>query len=155
VRIGRADLGDGLANFDNARTAAGTLEERTLLRFVADDEPRTIDLVVVPFFQGGDRAGEAFIESEDGSLVNIGVLDRTGVSGVTGSWTQAHEIGHILLDRAAHSDSFDVDSPTQLMDSDSRGATVRGPKRITPEECLRARVESGPDASPPLLVPVR
>jgi hypothetical protein len=155
VRIGRADLGDGLANFDNARTAAGTLEERALLRFVADDDPRTIDLVVVPSFRGGDRAGEAFIEHEDGSLVNIGLIDRIGVSGITGSWTQAHEIGHILLDRGAHSDFFDVDSPTLLMDSDSRGATVRGPKRITPEECLRARVESGPDASPPLLVPIR
>jgi hypothetical protein len=154
VRIGRADLGDGLATFDNARNAAGTLEERTLLRFVADDDPRTLDLVVVPTFLGRDRIGEAFIESDDGSLVNIGLLDRIGVSQVAGSWTQAHELGHILLDLAVHSDFFGIDSPTQLMDADSKGATVRGPKRLTAEECHRARVESGPEASPVLLVPV-
>jgi len=155
VRISRADLGDGLTPFDNTRSAAGTLEERTLLRFVADDDPRTIDLVIVPYFQDGDRSGEAFIESEDGSLANIGIIDRIGVSHMAGSWTQSHEIGHILLDRGVHSDHIGRDTPTQLMDSDSRSRSVRGPKRISAEECARARVESGPGASPVLLVPVR
>src|SRR5262249_11721261 len=39
VRIGSVDLADGITEFDNMNATAGSLEERTLLRALADDDP--------------------------------------------------------------------------------------------------------------------
>ncbi len=154
VLLGRVDLTDGLTEFENATSAAGTLEERTLIRLVADDDPRTIDVLIVPRFSGGTRQGEAFIEGEDGAITNVTILDRNGLLQQRASWSQAHELGHVLLDQGLHPDNVGEDRPWLLMDADASLGLVTGPKRLTEEECLRARVESGPDAAPALLTPV-
>lgn len=151
LAIGAVDLTDHLSEFDNATSAAGTLEERTLYKVLADDDPTTIDLFVVNRFAGGGRQGEAFIEHDRGMVRNALVLDRTGIRQTRQAWTQSHEAGHVLLDDPYHPDNSGPDRPWMLMDADASLGAVDGPKRLTEEECERIRRESGVHASPPLL----
>ncbi|MBN1769849.1 MAG: hypothetical protein JXB32_01205 [Deltaproteobacteria bacterium] len=151
LAIGAVDLTDRLTEFNNATSAAGTLEERTMYKVLADDEPGTIDLFVVNRFAGGGRQGEAFIEHDRGMVRNALVLDRTGIRQTRQAWTQSHEAGHVLLDDPYHPDNFGPDRPWMLMDADASLGAVDGPKRVTEEECDRIRRESGIRASPPLL----
>lgn len=151
LTIGAVDLTDRLTEFNNATSAAGTLEERTMYKVLADDDPATIDLFVVNGFAGGGRQGEAFIEHDRGMVRNALVLDRTGIRQTRQAWTQSHEAGHVLLDDPYHPDNFGPDRPWMLMDADASLGAVDGPKRLTDEECVRLRRESGLQASPPLL----
>jgi hypothetical protein len=151
VRIGAVDLSDGLQHFGDMDSAAGTLEERTLLKGLDDDDPRTIEVVVVPFFAGGGRIGESFIASDLSSVRNVVLLDRAGVRATRSSLTLAHELGHVLLDMPGHPDDYGVDTPTQLMDSDASDASPYGPRRLTVEECARMVREAGPNGRVPLL----
>jgi hypothetical protein len=151
VRIGSVDLSDGLQHFGDMDSAAGTLEERTLLKGLGDDDPRTIEVVVVPFFAGGGRIGESFIGSDLSSVRNVVLLDRAGIRATRSSLTLAHELGHVLLDMPGHPDDYGVDTPTQLMDSDASDASPYGPRRLTVEECARMVRESGPNGRVPLL----
>jgi hypothetical protein len=153
VEIGAVDLQDGLSEFDNMTASAGTLEERALLRAIADDDPTTLDLIVVNAFTAGTRQGEAFIEADGGSIHNAVILDRNGIRQDHSAWTQSHEIGHVLLDHPFHPDNIGDDRPWLLMDADASLGLVVGPKRLTDEECARARNRSGPNASPMLLRP--
>lgn len=153
LRIGLVDLSNGLDEFDNMTARSGTLEERTLLKSVMDDDPRSIDVIIVNRFARGSRQGEAFIEASEGSIANAVLLDRNGLSQVESAWTMAHEVGHVLLDEPLHPDNVGPDRPWLLMDSDSSRGTVLGPKRLTRQECLRVRRLSGPDAEPALLSP--
>jgi hypothetical protein len=153
LRIGWVDLSDGLDEFDNMTARSGTLEERTLLKSVMDDDPRSIDVIIVNRFARGSRQGEAFIEASEGSIANAVLLDRNGLSQVESAWTMAHEVGHVLLDEPLHPDNVGPDRPWLLMDSDSSRGTVLGPKRLTREECLRVRRLSGPETEPALLSP--
>jgi len=140
------DLSDGLEHFVDFNAAAGTREERMLLRAFSDDDPTTIELIVVPLFSGVGRIGESFIKSPGGSLMNALILDRGGVRAGTRSLTLAHELGHILLDMPGHPDDFGVDTPTSLMDADASDATIFGPRRLTLEDCRRALIQNGPGA---------
>lgn len=151
ARLGRVQLDDGLQEFENMTAVVGTLEERTLLRLLADDDPGTVDLLVIDHFTGHTRQGEAFIEGDGGTLVNALVLDRNGVRQEREAWTQAHELGHVLLNQPFHPDNVGPDRPWLLMDADASLGLVTGPKRLTREECARVLVESGPDARPALL----
>jgi hypothetical protein len=151
VRIGSVDLSDGLQHFGDMDSAAGTLEERTLLKGLGDDDPRTIEVVVVPFFAGGGRIGESFIGSDLSSVRNVVILDRAGIRATRSSLTLAHELGHVLLDMPGHPDDYGIDTPTQLMDSDASDASPYGPRRLTLEECARMVRESGPHGRVPLL----
>lgn len=151
LTIGRVDLDDGLQEFENMTAIAGTLEERALIRLLSDDDPRTVDVFLIDRFTGNTRQGEAFIEGDGGSIANVLVLDRNGVRQEREAWTQAHELGHVLLDQPFHPDNVGPDRPWPLMDADSSLGLVTGPKRLTEDECLRARVESGPGAEPELL----
>jgi hypothetical protein len=151
LTLGRVDLADGLQEFENMTAVVGTLEERTLIRLLADDDPRTVDIFVVGRFTGNGRQGEAFIEGDGGSIANALVLDRNGMQQEREAWTQAHELGHVLLDHPFHPDNVGPDRPWMLMDADSSLGLVTGPKRLTDDECLRALVESGPGAQPELL----
>ncbi|MDD9942369.1 MAG: hypothetical protein OXU20_15085 [Myxococcales bacterium] len=151
VRLGVVDLGDGLQEFNNMNARAGSLEERALVKSLADDDPTTIDLFIINHFSQGTRQGEAFIEASGGSVVNTVILDRNGLRQRDTAWTLAHEVGHVLLDEPLHPDNLGPDRPWLLMDSDSNRGTVYGPKRITSDECTKARYESGPEASPSLL----
>lgn len=151
LAIGVVDLRDGLDEFQNMNSASGTLEERTLMKSLTDDDPTTIELVVVNRFTRATRIGEAFVEGDGGSIRNALFLDRMGLSAQREAWTQSHEVGHILLDQPWHPDNLGPDRPWLLMDADASLATVNGPKRLTPAECARIRAESGPLAIPPLL----
>ncbi len=151
VSIGQVDLSDGLQDFNNMNAATGTLEERTLLKSLADDDPATIDVFVVNRFTSGTRQGEAYIEGDGGALVNMVILDRNGILQQHAAWTQAHEIGHVLLNHPLHPDHVGPDRPWLLMDSDTSRAVVTGPKRLTQEECFRVRDQSGVQSVPALL----
>lgn len=155
LAIGQVDLSDGLSEFDNMNARAGTLEERALIKGLADRDPATIDIFVVNHFTRGTRQGEAFIEGSGGPLVNVLVLDRNGLKQRDSAFTMAHEIGHVLLDQPLHPDNIGPDRPWLLMDADSSRGTVYGPKRLTEADCHRVVHASGPAANPPLLSPFR
>lgn len=142
ISIGSVDLGDGLSEFNNMTAAAGSLEERTLIKTLADNDPATIDIFVVNRFAFGTRQGEAFIESSGGPIANVLVLDRVGLRQQHTAFTLPHEIGHVLLNQPYHPDNVGPDAPWLLMDSDSNAGTVSGPKRLTWDECHRARAQS-------------
>ncbi len=150
VEVGHVDLSDGLEHFTDMDSAAGTLEERTLIKAVEDADPRTIDVVVLPQFTGGGRIGESFISSDGSSLRNVVLFDRAGVRARRSSHTLAHELGHILLDQPGHPDDYGLDTPTLLMDSDASDGSAFGPRRITLDECARIVRQSGPSARLPL-----
>lgn len=151
LSIGELDLTDRLTEFNNATSSAGTLEERTMYKVLADHDPATIDMFVINRFAGGGRQGEAFIEHDHGTVINALVLDRTGIRQTRQAWTQSHEAGHVLLDDPYHPDNFGPDRPWLLMDADASFGDVTGPKRLTEEECARVHRESGVGASPPML----
>jgi hypothetical protein len=151
IEIGVVDLGDGLEEFDNMTAASGTLEERMLIKTLADDDPTTIDLFIINRFTHGTRQGEAFIEASAGAIGNAVILDRTGLRHRETAWTMAHEIGHVLLNQPLHPDNVGRDRPWLLMDSDNSRGTVNGPKRLTPQECSQARDTAG--TPPGLLKP--
>lgn len=151
VRVGAVDLSDGLQHFGDTDSVAGTLEERTLVKSVDDGDPRTIEVIVVPFFGGGGRIGESFIGSDGSSMRNVVIIDRAGVRARRTSLTLAHELGHVILDEPGHPDDYGIDTPTLLMDSDASDASPFGPRRITSEDCARAVRQSGPNGRTPLL----
>ncbi len=152
--IGGVDLTDGISEFDNTISAVGTLEERSLVKLLADADPTTIEVLLVNRFVNRDRQGEAFIEADGSSMANTLIFDRNAVRYERQAWVQAHELGHVLLDEPFHPDNMGPDRPWLLMDADARQGRVLGPKRLTPDECEKARRRSGPDAHPALLRPV-
>lgn len=151
VSIGAVDLTDGLQHFGDTDSVAGTLEERALVKAVDDGDPRTIELVIVPFFSGGGRIGESFIASDGSSMRNVIIIDRAGVRARRSSLTLAHELGHVILDEPGHPDDYGIDTPTLLMDSDASDSSPFGPRRLTADDCGRAIRQSGPAARLPLL----
>lgn len=151
VRIPEVDLVGGLEEFDNRNAAGGSLEERALVLPTRDGDPATIDLYVVNRFEGRTRQGEAFIEADHGALVNTVILDRRGLEQQRTAFTQAHEIGHVLLDQPFHPDDVGDPVPWRLMSAGAADPTLRGPRRLTAEECARARDRSGVNARPTLL----
>lgn len=155
VDVGAVDLTDGLQHFGDTDSVAGTLEERALVKAVEDGDPRTVDVIVVPYFAGGGRIGESFIGSDGSSLRNVVILDRAGVRARRTSLTLAHELGHVILDEPGHPDDYGVDTPSLLMDSDASDASPFGPRRITQDECGRALKQSGPASRVPLLSEVK
>lgn len=151
VRIGAVDLVGGLEEFDNRNAAGGSLEERALVLPTRDGDPATIDLYIVNRFEGRTRQGEAFIEADGGALINTVILDRRGLEQQRTAFTQAHEIGHVLLDQPFHPDDVGDPVPWRLMSAGAADPTLRGPRRLTADECARARDRSGVNARPTLL----
>lgn len=151
VSLGVVDLSNGLEEFRNLNSASGTLEERTIVKGLADGDPATIDLFVINRFTRATRIGEAFVEGDGGAIRNVLFLDRVGVAAEREAWTQSHEAGHILLDQPWHPDNLGPDRPWLLMDADANLGAVNGPKRFTPDECARIRQRSGVHATPAVL----
>jgi hypothetical protein len=151
VSVGAVDLSDGLQHFGDTDSVAGTLEERALVKSVDDGDPRTIEVIVVPFFGGGGRIGESFIGSDGSSMRNVVIIDRAGVRARRTSLTLAHELGHVILDEPGHPDDYGIDMPTLLMDSDASDASPFGPRRLPADDCARAVRQSGPGSRIPLL----
>jgi hypothetical protein len=154
VCVGRVDLAQGLRHFLDVDSMAGTLEERTLLKWLDDRDPGTLDAVFIPSFGGGSgRIGESFIGNDRSSLRNLVLVDRAGVSASKASHTLAHELGHVLLDVPGHPDDYGLDQPTLLMDADAAIASAFGPRRLLVSDCERMWRQSGPGASVVLLRP--
>lgn len=153
VCIGEVDLSDGLDHFTDVDAAAGTVEERTLIKSLDDGDPATIEVIFIPAFARGGRIGESFIFADRSSIRNVVLEDRAGVRADRASFALAHELGHVLLDMPGHPDDFGVDTPTLLMDSDAADLSAFGPRRLTLDECARALRQSGPKAETPLLEP--
>lgn len=153
ICLGAVNLTDGLSHFTDADAAAGTLEERALLKAIADDDPTTIDVLFLPYFVTVGRIGESFVDAAGLGVRNAIIVDRAGVRAGARSFALAHELGHVLLQVAGHPDDFGSDLPTSLMDADAADSSIFGPRRISVEECERAILQSGPGAPLPLLEP--
>jgi hypothetical protein len=151
VCLGEVNLGDGLSHFEDLDAAAGTVEERALVRAYQDDDPSTIDVFIVPSFSKTGRIGESFIDADGTGIQNAVIIDRAGIRSGARSYALAHEIGHVLLDMPGHPDDFGVDRPWVLMDADAADSSIFGPRRLSNEECERAIVQSGPGSAVPLL----
>jgi hypothetical protein len=150
LQIGGVDLGDGLQEFDNTTAQVGSIEERTLLKALSDDDPQSIDVFVVNQFTAATRQGEAFIADPAGPITNTVVIDRNGLRHAPLAWTLAHELGHVLMNDPLHPDNVGPDRPWLLMDADSGRGTVDGPKRLRAVDCQRMR-ETARRARFPLL----
>jgi hypothetical protein len=151
ICLGGVSLNDGLSHFSDADAATGTLEERSLLKALADDDPASIDVLMLPYFVTVGRVGESFVDATGLGVRNAIIVDRAGVRAGARSFALAHELGHVLLQVAGHPDDFGADLPTSLMDADAADASIFGPRRLSVAECERAILQSGPDAPLPLL----
>jgi hypothetical protein len=151
VCLGEVDLGNGLSHFVESDAAAGTLEERALVKAFDDGDPSTIDVFIVPSFDQSGRIGESFIDDDGSAIQNTVIIDRAAVRAGPRSYALAHEIGHIFLDMPGHPDDYGVDQSSSLMDGDAADASVFGPRRLSIADCERVLRESGPVAKIPLL----
>ena len=153
VCLGEVDLGNGLSHFVENDAAAGTLEERALIKAFDDGDPSTIEVLIVPSFDQSGRIGESFIDDDGAGIQNTVIIDRAALRAGPRSYALAHELGHILLDMPGHPDDYGVDQASSLMDSDASDASVFGPRRLTLADCERALLESGPGARIPIAQP--
>lgn len=155
--LGQVDLNDGLSHFGDSDAFVGTLEERALLRAFDDGDPRSVEVLVVPEFEGDGRIGESFIVSPGSSLSNAVIIDRSAISAGARSFALAHELGHVLLAVPGHPDDFGVDQSWSLMDADVADGTIFGPRRLSVADCERALTQTGPGSLTPVLeaVPLR
>ncbi len=153
VCLGEVDLGNGLSHFVENDAAAGTLEERALIKAFDDGDPSTIEVLVVPSFDQSGRIGESFIDDDGAGIQNTVIIDRAALRAGPRSYALAHELGHILLGMPGHPDDYGVDQASSLMDSDASDASVFGPRRLTLADCERALLESGPGARIPIAQP--
>ena len=153
VCLGEVDLGNGLSHFVENDAAAGTLEERALVKAFDDGDPSTIEVLVVPSFDQSGRIGESFIDDDGAGIQNTVIIDRAALRAGPRSYALAHELGHVLLDLPGHPDDYGVDQASSLMDSDASDASVFGPRRLTLADCERAVRESGPNARIPIAQP--
>lgn len=149
--LGEVDLSDGLSHFNDLDAAAGTVEERTLLKAFLDDDPSTVDVFVIPSFSQSGRIGESFIDADRSSIRNAVVVDRAGIRAGARSFALSHELGHILMDMPGHPDDYGIDRPWILMDADAADPTIFGPRHLPVSDCERAILQSGPRAMLPLL----
>jgi hypothetical protein len=153
VCLGEVDLGNGLSHFVENDAAAGTLEERALIKAFDDGDPTTIEVLIVPSFDQSGRIGESFIADDGAGIQNTVIIDRAALRAGPRSYALAHELGHILLNMPGHPDDYGVDQASSLMDSDASDASVFGPRRLTLADCERALLESGPSARIPIAQP--
>ncbi len=151
ICLGEVALRDGLDHFNDFNAGSGTLEERSLVKALQDDDPGSIELFVVPSFVNSGRIGESFIYTAGASLRNVLIVDRAGIRAGSRSYVLAHELGHVLLDMPGHPDDFGVDDPGRLMDSDASEASVFGPRRLSLSDCRRVWSQSGGAAPLPLV----
>ncbi|MEO6601878.1 MAG: hypothetical protein ABIQ16_18515 [Polyangiaceae bacterium] len=151
VCLGEVDLSNGLSHFDEDDAAAGTVEERALIKAFDDSDPSTIEVLIVPSFDQSGRIGESFIDDDGAAIQNTLIIDRAALRAGPRSNALAHELGHILLDMPGHPDDYGVDQASSLMDSDAADASVFGPRRLDLADCERMLRESGPNSKVPLL----
>jgi hypothetical protein len=151
--LAQVDLSDGVTHFSDGDAFLGTLEERALLRAFDDGDPGSVEVLVVPELDGGQRIGESFIVSPGSSLSSSVLIDRSAIAAGARSFALAHELGHVFLSMPGHPDDFGVDQPWSLMDADVADGTIFGPRRLSLADCQRAVTQSGPNSLVPVLQP--
>jgi hypothetical protein len=129
----------------------GTQEERALLRSFDDGDARSVEVLVVPELDGGQRIGESFIVSTGSSLSSSVLIDRSAIGAGARSFALAHELGHVFMAMPGHPDDFGVDQPWSLMDADVADGTIFGPRHLSLADCERAATQSGPQSPVPVL----
>ncbi len=129
------------------------LEDSLLALNFADDDPSTIDIIIVPNLGAAD--GLTFtdiVSSVRPALQNVSFIEATAVPPTPGrdtSHVPGHEVGHIFLDGFDEVHSM---VPTNLMfGSNLFDSTVQAPKRLTDTQHRDSRRLSGPTTIPPLL----
>lgn len=152
--LGQVDLSDGITHFGDGDAFVGTLEERALLRAFDDGDPGSVEVLVVPELDGGQRIGESFIVSPGSSLSSSVLIDRSAIAAGARSFALAHELGHVFLAMPGHPDDFGVDQSWSLMDADVADGTLFGPRRLSLADCQRAITQSGPNGLVPVLQPL-
>lgn len=153
--LGQVDLSDGVTHFSDGDAFVGTFEERALLRAFDDGDPLSVEVLVVPELEGGQRIGESFIVSPGSSLSSSVLIDRSAIAAGARSFALAHELGHVFLAMPGHPDDFGVDQPWSLMDADVADGTIFGPRRLSLSDCERAASQAGPKSLVPVLSSAR
>lgn len=140
LAIGAVRLDDGLEPYGANDIAAGTLEERTLVKALAGGDPSAVEIFVISRFTGLQKQGESFVRANRSSMRNAAIVDWRALERARQAYTLAHELGHVLLDDLEHPDTHGDRRPFLLMHSRSASA-VGGPMRVTPVQCeaMRAR----------------
>ena len=138
LSIGEVQLDDGLEPYGPNDLAAGTVEERTLVKALSEGDPRVIEIFVVSRFTGLRKQGESFVGSNRSALRNAAIVDWRALGRARQAYTLAHEVGHVLLDDLEHPDSRGDHRPFLLMHSRASSA-IGGPMRITPKQCEQMR----------------
>jgi hypothetical protein len=141
LSIGEVQLDDGLEPFGPNDIAAGTLEERTLVKALSSGDRRVVEIFVVNGFTGLRKQGESFVASNRSALSNVAIVDWRALGRARQAYTLAHEIGHVLLDDLEHPDSRGDRRPFLLMHSRASSA-FGGPMRITPDQCAAMRANA-------------
>jgi len=141
LSIGEVRLDDGLEPFGPNDLAAGTLEERTLVKALASGDTRVVEVFVVSSFTGLRKQGESFVASSRSALRNVAIVDWRALMRARQAYTLAHEIGHVLLDDLEHPDARGDRRPFLLMHSRASSA-LDGPMRVTPEQCAVMRANA-------------
>jgi hypothetical protein len=152
--LGQVDLSDGVTHFGDNDAFLGTQEERALLRSFDDGDPRSVEVLVVPELDGGQRIGESFIVSTGSSLSSSVLIDRSAIGAGARSFALAHELGHVFMAMPGHPDDFGVDQSWSLMDADVADGTIFGPRHLSLADCQRAATQSGPSSPVPVLAPL-
>lgn len=144
ISIGRVDFADGLDEFDLDASRTGTLEERTLLYALRDDDPTTIDVLVMERFHDESRLGEAFVRRDGGPLAGSVLVARRGMFHEPSTYTLAHELGHVLLDDPFHPSPAAGAPFPRVMGADSGRRDVSVVRAFSREECDRMRFAGAP-----------
>jgi hypothetical protein len=142
LEIGALRLDDGLDTYNDNNAHVGTIEERILIKALADNDIDTIDVFVISRFTRATRQGESFVHSENTYLGNTVIIDTQALGRARQSYTLSHELGHVLAGSLDHPDSSGDSRPQLLMHSRSSSA-LAGPKQLTASECehIRKRIK--------------
>jgi len=138
LEIGVVSLDDGLDPYGPNQLLAGTLEERALIKGLADPERKVIELFLINRFSGLAKQGESFVRAAGQALGDVVVLDWRALGRARQAFTLPHEIGHVLLGDLGHPDGRGDARPWLLMNSRASSA-VGGPRSLTGGECRAMR----------------
>ncbi|MCP4606705.1 MAG: hypothetical protein GY847_40390 [Proteobacteria bacterium] len=136
--IGLVNTADGIEAYDDNSAPSGTLEERTLIKALTDQDKGTLDIFVINSFSRADKQGESFIRASNSSLKDTVLVDLKALARARQSYTLSHEVGHVLLNDLGHPNTRGDDRTWLLMHSNS-SSKVNGPKRLTAKDCKRIR----------------
>ncbi|MGA1875149.1 MAG: transglutaminase-like domain-containing protein [bacterium] len=140
----------------NFSDGINTLEGHVLGLNFKDNDAKTVDIIAVGKVEVGGPGGRAYSGRDGSSVIASGsentiIIREEAVSTYAGlPFVAGHEMGHVLFDtgNAGHSKeqtNLFYEGGTSIYD------TISSTKRLTGDQCKKAREMSGPDTTPPLL----